>query len=211
LATGSQWNTLPERYGKWNSVYRVHYRWSRSGLWGKWFQKVAAKHPPGIPLNMIDATHVKAHQDACRYGGDPVAEGFGKTKGGRNSKINCVVNRAGLPISMVLMPGNRHEITTAQECLKQHRKAIVLGDKGYDSNELRKFIEEGGGFAMIPPKKNRKKPIFYDSEIGKRRHKVENNFCSLKRFRRVDTRYDKRGDTFMGFVFLAAISVWTRK
>jgi len=50
---------------------------------------------------------------------------------------------------------------------------------------------------MIPPKKNRVRPIFYDKEIGKDQRKVENYFCRLKRFRRTDTRYEKRGDTFI--------------
>ena len=157
---------------------------------------------------MIDATHIKAHQDACRYPGSPETQGLGKTKGGRNSKLNCVVNRDGKPVSFVLMPGNRHETITAKECLEGFAKAIVLADKGYDSDDFRSFVEAAGGVAMIPPKKNRVRRIFYDKELGKERRKVENYFRRLKRFRRTDTRYEKRVDTFMGFVFPAAISDW---
>ena len=201
---------MPKEYGNWNSVYRVHYRWATKGIWEQWFKKISSKHPKGVPFAMIDATHIKAHQDACRYPGDPVLQELGKTKGGRNSKLNCVVNREGKPLSFTLMPGNRHEITTAKECLAGFTEAIVLADKGYDSDDFRQFIRDSGGVAMIPPKKNRVQPIFYDKEIGKDRHKVENYFCRLKRFRRTDTRYEKRGDTFMGFVFLAAISDWVK-
>ena len=199
---------MPENFGNWNSVYRTHYRWSQDGLWDEWFNTVSSKHVPGVPFAIIDATHIKVHQDACRYAGDPEVQGLGKSKGGRNSKLSCAVNREGKPISFVLMPGNRNDIISARDTLEGHAQAIVLGDKAYDSNEFRQFIKDSGGFPMISPKKNRVVPIFYDRELGKERRKVENYFCRLKRYRRVNTRYDKRSDTFMGFVFLAAIRDW---
>ena len=201
---------MPTEFGNWNSVYRAHYRWATKGVWEQWFKQVSSKKGSDVPFAMIDATHIKAHQDACRYPGDPTIQGFGKTKGGYNSKLNCVVNREGKPLSFILMPGNCHEITTAKECLEGLAEAIVLADKGYDSDDFRKFIRASGGVAMIPPKKNRVRPIFYDKEFGRERHKVENYFCRLKRFRRIDTRYEKRADTFMGLVFLAAISDWLK-
>jgi transposase len=33
-------------------------------------------------------------------------------------------------------------------------------------------------------------------------------FCRLKDFRRIATRYDKRGDTFLSAVLIAAALVW---
>ncbi|NIA71218.1 transposase, partial [Pelagibius litoralis] len=33
-------------------------------------------------------------------------------------------------------------------------------------------------------------------------------FCRLKDFRRIATRYDKRADTFLSAVFIAAIITW---
>ena len=32
-ATGCQWRALPERYPNWNTVHRLHLRWSRDGTW----------------------------------------------------------------------------------------------------------------------------------------------------------------------------------
>ncbi len=37
LATGAAWRDLPDRYGKWNSVFRRFSRWSKTGV----MQKIA--------------------------------------------------------------------------------------------------------------------------------------------------------------------------
>ena len=63
---------------------------------------------------------------------------------------------------------------------------------------------------MIPPKSNRKNPLFYLSEIGRRRRVVENLFSRIKRNRRVATRYDRLTDTFMEFINITAIADWVR-
>ena len=56
----------------------------------------------------------------------------------------------------------------------------------------------------IPPKINIAQPWPYDKEIYKRRNVVERFFNRLKKFRRTETRYDKRDDSFLAFVFVAA-------
>jgi transposase len=34
LRTGAPWREMPDRYGKWNSVYRRYSRWTQGGIWG---------------------------------------------------------------------------------------------------------------------------------------------------------------------------------
>ena len=46
----------------------------------------------------------------------------------------------------------------------------------------------------------------YDKDVGKLRRKAENIFCRIKRYRRVNTRYDQLPITYMGFVILSAIA-----
>jgi transposase len=209
LRTGSPWNQLPERFGKWNSVYRQHLRWSHKNFWAGVLELIAEGQDDGILA--IDATHLKAHQDACRHSSDPVKQGFGKTKGGRNSKINAVVNGGGKLLRMLLMPGNDHEVTSAARLLGDSLEgAFVLGDKGYLSHELAMHIFDSGGFPNIPPKKGMKDPLPYFKDIGKLRHVVENFFCRIKRSRRVATRYDRLAVTYMSFVTLSAIDDWIR-
>jgi transposase len=210
LRTGSQWNQLPRRFGKWNSVYRQHNRWSHEGFWQEALEMLTSEEQEDDLLS-IDATYIKAHQDACRHASIPEKQALGKTKGGRNSKLNAVVNGAGKLLRMMLVPGNEHEVKRSAEVLGNNLKgAIILGDRGYVSDELAHHILESGGYPNITPRKNMKDPLPYHKELGKLRHVVENFFARIKRSRRVDTRYDKLTATYLSFVTLAAIDDWVR-
>ena len=158
---------------------------------------------------IIDGSHIKVHQDATGLGLSAQEQVFGKTKGGRNSKISAAVNGNGKAIKLLLVKGNEHDSVSSLELLPGCLKGLyVLADKAYDADYIRQHIESNGGIAVIPPKKNRKEPIDYDKTVGKIRHRVENFFARIKRFRRVNTRYDKLSKTYMGFVTLSAIADW---
>jgi transposase len=45
----------------------------------------------------------------------------------------------------------------------------------------------------------------FSATVYRRRHRVENFFARIKRYRRVATRYDKLAETFFGFVCLAIL------
>ncbi|WP_354586573.1 IS5 family transposase [Puniceicoccus vermicola] len=211
LCTGSIWNQLPERYGKWNSVWRCFRRWCGSGMWGWILQNLTEQHSDYEIALMLDGSHIKAHQDASRSPLDSEQQKLGKTKGGRNTKLSAVVNLAGRAVSLVLVPGNEHDSVSAIETLPKNLKAkFVLADKAYDANRIRSHIESAGGFCVIPPKANRKETISYDKEIGRLRRIVENFFCRIKSYRRVATRYEQLPQTFLGFVTLSAIVDWIK-
>ena len=190
LTTGAQWNQLPEKYGKRNSVYRFHLRWSKKGVFMKMLQAVAElKNEDNFAI--MDATHVKVHQDACYYPLDDKDQCFGKTKGGRNTKIHALTNAKGQALNLILTEGNRHDVTVAIDLLEYAQNRIVLADKGYDSDALREEIYESNGIALIPGKSNRKVQPFYIKSVARIRHVVENFFCVIKRFRRIATRYER--------------------
>jgi transposase len=59
--TGIHWRDLPERFGKWNSVYQRFNRWSKRGVWEKIFELTADPDPLII---VIDSTTIRANQVA---------------------------------------------------------------------------------------------------------------------------------------------------
>ena len=81
----------------------------------------------------------------------------------------------------------------------------MLADRAYEDEETRTLAKNQGFIPVVPPKKNRKHPWKYDSELYKQRNKVERIFLRLKRFRRVFTRYDKLDLIYISFIFLAFI------
>ena len=80
-------------------------------------------------------------------------------------------------------------------------------DKAYDSDNIRRFLENQDVEAVIPPKSNRKMLLPYDKKKYQMRQKVERFFCRIKEFRRIATRYDKLACTFMAFVHLVCAFV----
>lgn len=161
-------------------------------------------------FKVVDGTHVKVHQDACYFLSSPEKQRFGKTKGGRNSKINAVTNGSGKLLDFALVAGNESELKSVRKVLGDVATKVVLGDKGFDDDKLRKWVRKGGGVAVIPGRKNRKAEVFYIKEVGKLRHVVENFFARVKRFRRVGTRYDRLAETYVAFVSIAALMDWLR-
>jgi transposase len=62
LRTGAPWRDLPSAYGPWESVYTRFSRWSKAGVLQRLFEALACElDSEGF---LIDATIVRAHQDA---------------------------------------------------------------------------------------------------------------------------------------------------
>ena len=62
LRTGAPWRDLPSAYGPWQSVYTRFSRWSAAGVLAALFEALARERDREGYL--IDATIVRAHQDA---------------------------------------------------------------------------------------------------------------------------------------------------
>jgi transposase len=57
------------------------------------------------------------------------------------------------------------------------------------------LVDAPGAYSVIPPRKNRKQLIQFDTEMYKWRHLVENYFAKIKEFREIATRYDKTDES----------------
>jgi putative transposase len=109
----------------------------------------------------------------------------------------------------MITPGNTHDLVGARGLIGlagQPRR--LLADRAYDANSLRDELARLRIKAVIPPNPTRKHPHRYDKNAYKERNVIERMFCRLKDFRRIATRYDKRADTFLSTILLAAALTW---
>jgi putative transposase len=80
----------------------------------------------------------------------------------------------------------------------------MLGDKAYDSAELREDLHERGTKPVIPNRRNRKQPFSFSKRLYKLRWRIESAFNRLKDFRRIATRYDRLARNYLASVCLSA-------
>ena len=128
------------------------------------------------------------------------------TLGGLNTKIHAVVNARSQAIVIALSSGNEADISLAEEvteCLPED--STLIGDQGYDSSTLQQTAAAKGVQTCIPGRTNRTTSVPFSTKLYRRRHRVENFFQRIKRYRRVATRHDKLGETFLGFVCIAIL------
>ena len=204
MRTGAPWRDLPEGFGNWNSIFRQFRRWADSGVWDVILEGLAGSGVSDAALQMIDATIIRAHHCAAvEKGGERNA--LGRSRGGFSTKINARTNAEGLPIGVVITPGQAHDVTAFPALMQEIDcdPEQMLGDKGYDSEAVRNDIEERGGEAAIPSTATRKIQHAVDKALYALRNRIERFFNRAKNSRRVATRYDKLIESFAAFVSLA--------
>lgn len=136
-------------------------------------------------------------------------QAVGRSRGGRNTKIHAIADAKGRLLSILLSGGEAHDCPSASRLIRRTKAARkLLGDKAYDSAELRQWLKNRGTKAVVPNRSNRKQPFSFDKKSYKQRHRIENAFCRLKDFRRIATRYDRLARNFLASVCLVAAIVW---
>ena len=63
---------------------------------------------------------------------------------------------------------------------------------------------------MIPTKRNRLIQLPVDAAIYALRNMVERCFNKLKNARRLATRYDKTAASYLGFIHIVSVRLWTK-
>lgn len=105
-----------------------------------------------------------------------------------------------------MLTGGQVADCTAADLLLEDMPAtsILHGDKGYDSNAVRRKIEGRGAAPNIPPKVNRRWKCCFSPALYRDRNAIERMFGRIKDFRRIATRYDKLARNFLAAVCLVA-------
>lgn len=208
LRSGAPWRDLPDHYGPYTTCYNRFVRWRSAGVWDRILD--AFSHHDDARVQMIDSTVVRAHQHAtCIKHG--ATEELGRSRGGLTTKIHAVVDANGLPLHVALTGGQQHDGLGARALLEGLPSGgMLLADKAYDAAEIRTFVSSRGGWANIPPRRNRRDPVCFSPYIYRDRNQVERFFNRIKHCRRVATRYEKLAANYLAFIKLASIRLWLR-
>jgi transposase len=98
------------------------------------------------------------------------------------TKIAALVDALGNLIRFVLLPGQRHDITSFDVLMAGIACLAFIGDKAFDAGWLRERLTSTGIEAVIPLRAGTSGHPAHDAEKYKWRHLVENFFCAIKAF-----------------------------
>nr|WP_206700216.1 IS5 family transposase [Actinomadura sp. RB99] len=244
LATGVPWRDLPERYGNWKTVYERYRRWAADGTFDAILTHVQVHDDSVGRIDWtvsVDSTIVRAHQHAAgaRKKGasgtnraSPAAgQALGRSRGGLTTKIHLAVDGRGLPLSIVLTPGNVNDCTAFPCVLAELavprpgsgrprcRPDRVIADKAYSSAAIRRSLRDRGIAATIPERADQKagrarrgsrggRPPVLDPGLYKRRNVVERCIGRLKQWRGIATRFDKLARNYRAAIVLVTALLW---
>jgi transposase len=136
---------------------------------------------------------------------------MGRSRGGLTTKIHALVDACGLPILLKITEGQAHDGRSAADMLSSlGRGDILLADRAYDSDGLRRHLAERGARANVKLMPNRVNLPPFNKRLYRKRNIIERFFNKLKHFRAIATRYDKRDDNYLASIKLASARIWMR-
>ena len=91
---GARWRAIPERYGKWNSVWRRFARWRDLGVFEAVFSALAESGAAEGRVQMLDSTTIRAHQHAAGAKGGRTAKRWGARAAGSRPSSTCAATPA---------------------------------------------------------------------------------------------------------------------
>jgi len=166
---GLRLNRIPHR----TTVGRWWRRYSR--LLRGVFEKLAGllRHAMPCRLLVVDSTPLED-------GRDPEAE-WGYTSRGSflGFKLHVAVNQEGLPLKVLVTPGNRHDSPFLPALIEGVRPEFVVADAGYDSKENREAVKRAGAEPVIAVNPRRKGKRGVRRRLSRGRQYLVEQFNSL--------------------------------
>lgn len=126
----------------------------------------------------------------------------------------------GMPLSIVIAPGNRHDVVLTDLTLDASFVDLLpeklIGDKAWDSEKLQTELALERGIELVAPKRGGARPSRRRQDGRalrrvRRRWKVERLFAWLKQFRRLATRWEYSSDNYLGLLYLGCMVILLRR
>lgn len=123
-------------------------------------------------------------------------------------------------MTFVLTPGQRHdtigfvplmeqgEVNRAGPGRPKQRPDRVVGDRGYNAQEIRTYLYRRGIRHTIPRRSDQQRRGPFSKAHYKMRNRVERLINRLKQFRRIATRYEKLAENYLAMLHIGSILLW---
>ena len=148
-------------------------------------------------------------------GGEEVEIGYK----GKGVLIHLLTDGNGLPLrfSSTSAKGNERKqlVALVNQLPKMRKIHFLYADKGYDANWLRFYLIKKNWYPVIPRRRFATSPKIKTNPILKKlncRWKIERTFAWIKRkYRRIQTRWERRMCYWESFVSVAMIMLWVER
>src|ERR1700686_2396577 len=154
---GCKWRGLPERFGRWHTIYMRMNRWARNGVLDRVFEQLQLEQIVRIKIEAfsIDSTSVKVHPDGTGALKKNGPQAIGKSRGGWNTKVHMVAADARTAIAFSLSPGNAHDAPEGRELLwdlpRMPEGLPMLMDRAYEGVQPRNLVLTWAWFRWFRP------------------------------------------------------------
>lgn len=144
----------------------------------------------------------------------------GRSRRGFSTKLHLRAEGGGKPLTFLVTAGGPHEQSVFAPLMEQGavkraghgrprlRPKRVVGDKGYSSRTVRRYLARRGIQPVIAHRANEPQQRDFDRERYRERNRVEWLIDRLKQFRRAATHYEKLAANYLAMVRLAALTLW---
>ncbi|NEB04835.1 IS5 family transposase [Streptomyces sp. SID13726] len=214
--SGCTWNQLPPGFGLSGvTAFRRFTEWSEARVWAKLHRLVLDELGARGELDWsrcaIDSVSVRALKGQLT-GPNPT------DRGKKGSKINLIVDRQGLPLSVGISAANLHDSQAliplvrgippirSRRGPRRRKPGKLHGDKGYDYRHLRRWLSSRGIRHRLA-----RKGVESSRHLGRHRWVVERTVSWLSGCRRLHRRYERKAEHFLAFTAIAATLICHRR
>jgi transposase len=92
----------------------------------------------------------------------------------------------------------------------KHRPHRIMGDKGYSSRRIRRYVRQHGIRITIPRKRNERRTGPFERTLYHLRNHIERLINRCKQVRRLATRDEKRAAYYKAMWLMAATILWLK-
>ena len=194
----------------WNTLFMHYQRFTKENIFKKCYDIIINKYSTQNKSQciIVDSSFIGNKNGRNKY-----------FKNKNCNKLSILCDENGFPFSIIIKEGNINDAKLfishkrhLHRINKNKTQKYVLADAGYDSSKVKKIITDNKLIPIISQNKrntkDKSKIIKLNKEhkkIYKKRIKVENVFCILKKTKRIQNRYDSYLSSYLGFLYLLLI------